>query len=192
MNYIVYDIETYHPERSDKFDVNEFKVSVTGVYVSWIDEYLAFTEEHTLEFIELMKQADLVIGFNHIWFDNAVLQKYSKGFDLTKNLNHFDLMLEMEKKVGFKIKLDAVAEATLGANKTDTFAQFVNYYWDKEWFKLVDYCMHDVKLTHELFLKVMNDEPLFYKDLSGIREIILDKPVLKDIVKEEPAMESIF
>jgi RNase_H superfamily len=191
MNYITYDIETYHPDRADEFSVSKFRVSVIGAYISWTDEYVAFLEEDVGTFLSLVQKADLLIGFNHIWFDNAVLAKYA-DYNLNTEVNNYDIMLEFEKKAGHKIKLDDLAAGTLGRNKTDHYSQFVNYYWDKEWSKLIDYCMHDVKITEELFRRILDGKPLIYKDLLGTKEQTLDLPVLVAKIKKEAAMEALM
>jgi len=193
MNWITFDIETYSPSKLSYIDTKEFRVSVTGAYISWLDQYIAFFEEDTKEFLKLLFEADLVVGFNHIWFDLAVLQKYSH-VDLVQFTNNYDIMLEVERKIGFKAKLNDLLKSNMdGDIKTDTYAQYKDYYWDGKWFELVDYCMNDVRLTNELFLKALNGETLKYNDLTGVKEFVLEKPVL---VKKERtgvnAMESIF
>lgn len=189
MNYVVFDIETYSPSKKDVIDTDEFRVSVTGAYISWINEYVAFLEDETKDFIEVMKNADLIIGYNHLWFDFPVLQKYA-DFNL-KSLPSYDIMLEIEKKVGYKMKLNDVCKANLGVIKTDDYEQYKNYYWDKNWFPLIDYCMHDVKLTNDIFDQILNTGVIKYNDLHETKEVELDQPTgeKKDSTGE---MESIF
>lgn len=190
MNYVTFDIETYHPERLDEMNTEKFRVSVVGAYFSWLDEYIAFLEADTKDFLNLLKKSDLVIGYNHIWFDLAVLQKYA-DFDL-KGLPNYDIMLEIEKKIGYKVKLNDICKANLGTSKTDSYSTYKDYYWDANWFPLIDYCMHDVKLTNQLFLQIMNTGKVKYPDMHQIREVQLDKPdtnTRRTIVEEN---ESIF
>ncbi|MGL4759034.1 MAG: ribonuclease H-like domain-containing protein [Patescibacteria group bacterium] len=189
MNWITFDIETYSPSKSDKINTDELRVSVTGAYISWLDEYVAFMEENTKDFIKLLKEADLIVGWNHIWFDIPVLQKYS-DFDL-KKLPVYDIMIEMEKTVGNKLKLDNVAKANLGEHKTDSYEQFKHYHWNKEWYKLIDYCMNDVRLTNEIFLKALNELEINYFDLHTLRKTIIAKPTIGEKI-EEIYMESFF
>jgi DNA polymerase elongation subunit (family B) len=189
MNWITFDIETYSPTKSDKINTSELRVSVIGAYISWTNEYVAFMEADTKTFIELMKKADLIIGWNHGWFDLPVLQKYS-DFDLSK-LPIYDIMLEMEKVVGNKLKLDNVAKANLGESKTDSYEVFKHYHWNKEWYKLIDYCMNDVRLTNLLFVKAQNNEDIAYYDLHTLRTVRVAIPQIGEKV-EEVYMESFF
>lgn len=189
MNWITFDIETYSPSKSDKINTEELRVSVIGAYISWLDKYIAFMEDDTKAFINIMKEADLIIGWNHIWFDLPVLQKYS-DFDL-KNLPTYDIMVEMEKVVGNKLKLDNVAKANLGEHKTDSYETFKHYHWNKEWYKLIDYCMNDVRLTNEIFLKALNCKDISYYDLHTLRSAKISTPQIGRKTKEV-YMESFF
>lgn len=192
MNYITFDIETYSPTDSNKIDTNELKVSVLGAYISWENKYLAFLEEDVPVFLDLMKEADLIIGYNHCWFDLPVLQKYAK-YNL-KLLPTYDLMIEVEKKLGRKVKLDDICKATLGQKKTDSFETFRHYYKDKNWLPLIDYCMHDVLLTEKLFRLATEGKAIKYEDLLLTKEFILDKPVAgqMDVSEETLQADSIF
>jgi len=188
-NYLVFDIETYSPGKLTKIDTKEFRPSVIGCYCSWNNQYLAFFEEHTEDFINLLSKTDLVVGFNQLWFDLPVLQKFAH-FDLL-SLPNYDILIEFEKKAGFKTKLDEICKATLGSQKTDNYQQYKDYYWDEKWFELVDYCMHDVKLTKELFDLILTSKPLKYNDLMQTREVLLDLPKPGKIEIQEAA-KSIF
>jgi predicted PolB exonuclease-like 3'-5' exonuclease len=174
MNYIVFDIETYSPTNNPRIVTSELKTSVTGAYFSWLDKYVAFIEDDCKDFIDTMRKADLIVGFNHLWFDLPVLQKYS-SYNL-KDLPVYDIMLEFEKKIGFKIKLDDLCKANLGQQKTDSYENFKHYYEDKNWEPLIDYCMHDVRLTHELFKICLAGKPIKYIDLLDTKQVTLDIP----------------
>ena len=189
MNYVTFDIETYSPSNSQKINTSEFRVSVIGAYFSWSDSYIAFLEDDVSVFLNILKQAELVVGFNHIWFDLAVLQKYC-SYNLL-DLPNYDIMVEAEKKLGFKTKLNDLCKANLGKFKTDSYDNFKHYYNDKNWFPLIDYCMNDVKLTEELFKLIRQNNCLSYNDLLDIKKIIFDKPVPGKMINSV-SIESIF
>lgn len=181
MNYITYDIETYFPDGvldriGGRLNVDGMKVAVIGAFISWIDGgiYVAFLEENVGEFLELMKSADCIIGFNHIWFDNAVLAKYA-DFDLNK-LPNWDLMLEAEKNLVFKPKLDDLCKSNLGTQKTESFETYRHYHKDGKMFELTDYCMHDVLLTEKLHQLVLKNGFLLYNDAFKSRQIAVSRP----------------
>lgn len=177
MNYITFDIETYSPSDLDRIDVKEFRCSVCGAFISWLNggkgEYIAFLEDNIKEFIALLKHADLIIGYNHIWFDIPVLQKYA-DFDLLK-LPCYDIMLKVEQKIGSKLRLNDLCKANFeGDLKTDNYSVYRHYHKDGKWLELIDYCMNDVRLTEQLFQQILTTKKLTYYDLHIQKEIIMD------------------
>lgn len=180
MNYITFDIETYIPEgvkdRSSggKLDTESMRVSVIGAYYSWLDKYIAFYEDDVKDFIDSLEYADFIVGYNHISFDLPVLQKYS-----TKNLqklNNYDILVEFQKKVGYRTKLDNIAQSTLNTKKTDTYATFRNYHLEGKWFELTDYCLNDVLITEQIYRRIIQGDALKYSDMLKTFEVILDLP----------------
>lgn len=184
MNYITFDIETYNPDEDIKtagrgrIDVNNFRVSCIGAYFSWLDEYLIFWEDQAPEFCEIMKKADFVVGYNHIWFDLPVLQKYA-SFNL-KELKTYDLMVEVEKKIGYKLRLNDLAIKNLDIKKTDSFEHFRTYHLEGKWYELSYYCAYDVKITEELFQKVLNRQALKFADMLTEKEVLPDLPSFEE------------
>lgn len=184
MNYIVFDIETYSPSDLQQINTDEFKASVVGAYFSWVDKYIAFMEDDISDFLNLMAKADLIVGFNQLWFDLPVLQKYA-DYKLS-NLPNYDILIEFQKQAGFKIKLNDLCKANFDDDiKTDSYQQYKNYHKEGKWLELIDYCMNDVRLTHNLFLKVLNGEPLKYYDLHNQKEVVLSQPVAGKLLIEE-------
>lgn len=192
MNYITFDIETYSPSELKHIDTTEFRASVVGAYISWIDKYLAFFEPEIEDFLKLMLEADLIIGFNHLWFDLPVLQKYA-SYNLSE-LPSYDILLEFEKQAGFKIKLNDLCKANLTDDiKTDSYQQYKNYHKENKWFELADYCLNDVRLTENLFRLIRSGKNLKYFDLHQQKEVLIAKPVAsKNQIKIENLSQSIF
>jgi DEAD/DEAH box helicase domain-containing protein len=176
LNYCVFDIETqnWFTDLPPGSDHSKLKISVLGAYFSKDDTYIAYLEKDLSAFVEKLKTVDLVIGYNSIGFDLPVLQPYT---DLElKSLNSYDMLLELEKQVGFKVKLDDVAKATLGISKTDKGSNAILYFREGNWEKLIDYCMWDVKITKEVFEYILNTGKLKYKDLIENKEVTVDPP----------------
>ena len=133
-----------------------------------------------------MPHVDLLVGYNQLWFDLPVLQKYAT-FDL-KNLPNYDILVELEKKLGYKVKLNDLCKVNLEETKTDSFEHFKHYYWRKQWLPLIDYCMHDVRLTNQLFQLIVSTGKLKYPDMHEIKEVNLDQPQFSQ-AKNQPPME---
>lgn len=154
MKLVVFDVETkkafdevggYHPEK--------LGVSVAGVYYRDAEKgeesYYGYREEEFPEMFKVFEQAERIVGFNSINFDMPALKPYYVG-DLLAMPN-LDLMVEIEKQVGHRIGLDAVAKETLGVQKSGHGLDAIRYYHEKDWESLTKYCLQDVKITKELY-----------------------------------------
>ena len=85
-----------------------------------------------------------------------------------------DLMKEVRGVLGRRLKLDGVAEATLGKNKSGHGADAVDWWRAGEIEKLIKYCIEDVKITRELYDYSLKNGHLKYTDLGTIKEIPLN------------------
>lgn len=154
MKLVVFDVETkkafdevggYFPEK--------LGVSISGVYFrddeAKVEWYRGYREEEFGEMFKLFESADRIVGFNSISFDVAALSPYYVG-NLAK-MPHLDIMVEIEKVVGHRIGLDAVAKETLGIQKNGHGLDAIRYFHDGDWKSLEKYCLQDVKVTKELY-----------------------------------------
>jgi len=119
-----------------------------------------------------MESADIIVGYNSDHFDIPILNKYYAG-DLTK-IKSVDLLKEIKNVLGRRLKLDSIAEATLGKNKTGHGLDAVTWWKQGLFEKVRDYCLEDVRITNELYEYARKHGALKYKDYEGIREIKLD------------------
>lgn len=92
------------------------KIAVGVVYDSMEQKYFSYLENQTEKLIEKLKMADLVVGFNVVSFDYAVLQPYAT--DDLKKLNTFDMLDDIKNRLGFRLSLNHLAEKTLKEKKT--------------------------------------------------------------------------
>jgi hypothetical protein len=121
-------------------------VSVACTYSTKLGEYLIYTEEEIPDLIHQMVRADLVVGFNHISFDYEVLLGHSI-FDFRDQLRSLDLLVELEQKLGHRLKLDVVASATLGTGKTADGLEAIRWWQQGKMAEIAEYCCYDVKVT---------------------------------------------
>ena len=125
--YIVLDLETQKGfNEVDRKKLHLLKISVVCVYDSKTDAYSAFEEKELLKLEEVLKQADLVIGFNIRDFDMEVLAPYL--ITPVKSLPLLDLMVEIEKVRGHRVSLQSVAQATLGVSKSGSGLDAIRLY----------------------------------------------------------------
>ncbi|MFA6304499.1 MAG: ribonuclease H-like domain-containing protein [Patescibacteria group bacterium] len=125
------------------------EVSVCGIYSYSRNQFRAFREEEFKEMGEWLKAASLIIGFNSKSFDFAVLQPYYK-FNLSK-LPHLDILEEVNLALGHRLKLESLAQSTLGEGKSGSGLDALKYYRDKDWDTLIKYCLDDVRITRDVY-----------------------------------------
>ncbi len=174
MRKIVFDVETKNIfQEVGSNDPAALDISVVCAYDSATDSYTSYLEKDFKNLWPLLEQADLLIGFNSDHFDIPLLNKYYHG-DLGK-IKSVDLLKEIHKSLGRRIKLDNVAEATLGKNKSGHGLEAITWWKQGEIQKIIDYCKDDVKITKELYEYALKNGHLKYKDFGGkIMEIKLD------------------
>ena len=87
-----------------------------------------------------------------------------------------DILKEIKNSLGKRIKLDTVAEATLGTNKSGEGLDAVKWWNNGEIEKIKKYCLDDVRITKEIYEYALKHGKLKYKDriTSEIKEIKLD------------------
>ena len=124
------------------------------------------------EKLNLLKTTCIQSDLTCIGLSKALLNKYYPG-DLTK-IKSLDLMKEVQKSLGRRLKLDSVGEATLGRNKSGNGIEAVEWWRKGEIDKIIKYCIEDVRLTRELYDFAMTNGHLKFKDFGTIKEIKLD------------------
>ena len=80
-----------------------------------------------------------------------------------------DVLVEIEKSLGFRVKLDDVAQATLGVGKSGHGLMAVEYWKKGEIDKLRDYCLQDVKVTKDVYEHAMEKGFIAVNNRQGQR-----------------------
>jgi DEAD/DEAH box helicase domain-containing protein len=170
-NKIVFDLETQKSfdEVGGRGRSDLLKISVLGLYSYPEDKYYCFTEDQIYKAGEMFQEADQIIGFNIKHFDFEVLKPYV-SFDVDA-LPYLDIMKEVEKIIGHRVKLDNLAQTTLGIGKNGDGLEAIRMYKQGRIDELKKYCSNDVKVTKDLYDYVMKYGKLMYKDYFDTREI---------------------
>lgn len=173
-NEIVFDIETQNTyQEIGSRDNRLLKVSLVGVYESATDSYTSYLESELPKLWSVFERADRIIGYNNKGFDIPVLANYYPG-DLAK-IPSLDILEEIERYLGFRIKLDNVAQATIGTGKSGNGLQAVEFWKNGEIDKLREYCLQDVKVTKEIYDFGLKNGRVMYVDTLGRKnEIAVD------------------
>ncbi len=134
----------------------QLEVSVACAYDSKTDKFFSYTEDKLPELVELCKER-LVIGYNIIGFDLPILEKY--GLPPADTLDTFDIMLDVHNVSGWRfVKLDKIAQATLGVGKSADGLMAVEWWKTGEVEKIIEYCLKDVEVTRDVFLHGLNKQ----------------------------------
>lgn len=173
MKKIVFDIETRNIFQDvGSNDPKDLDISVVCLYDYESDTYTSYLQEDFGKLWPILENADMLITYNGDHFDIPLLDKYYPG-DLTK-IKSLDLLKEVKKSIGFRLKLDSIATATLGTGKSGHGLEAVTWWKNGEIEKLIKYCIDDVKVTKDIYDYALKNGVLKYKDGSTIKDIKLD------------------
>lgn len=182
---ITFDIETEGVFRSNA-DFANLEITVVGIHDSQSDEYQTFLRDELSQLWPILERADILVGYNSDHFDIPILDKYYAG-DLTK-IKSIDLLKEVRAVLGRRLKLDNLAEATLGKGKSGNGLEAVAWWKEGKYDKVREYCLDDVRITNELYLYAKKKKSLKYKDWDGVREIKLDPSLWETLPANTPAL----
>lgn len=152
------------------------ELALIGIYDSEQNSYQSFLKEELKNLWPILERADILIGFNIEHFDLPILGKYYAG-NLTR-IKSVDLLKEVRVSLGRRIKLDSLAEATLGKKKIGHGMESIAWWKNGEVEKVRKYCLEDVKITKELYDYAREKGHLRYRDFGALKEIPL--PSAKD------------
>jgi hypothetical protein len=184
MRVITFDIETSNilPAVA-RNDIMQLNLSVIAIHDSENGEYTSYSQEELHKLWPILEHADMLVGFNSNTFDIPILNKYYPG-DLTK-IKSLDLLVEVQKALGRRIRLQSLAEATLKKGKGGDGLKAVEWWAQGEYEKVREYCIEDVRITREIFEYALQNGALKYKDLRDIRDLKIDTSTW--MLPEEPA-----
>ncbi|MBI5729314.1 MAG: ribonuclease H-like domain-containing protein [Candidatus Magasanikbacteria bacterium] len=166
MNEIVFDIETQNTFADVNNDFSKLKISCVSIYCYETDSYQSFEEHELGKLWPILEKADRLIGYNSEHFDLPVMNNYYLG-DLSK-FTHLDIMNEVKKNVGFRLKLNDIAQATLdNIEKSAEGLQAIRWWNEGKIDEIKKYCEQDVKVTKEIYDFGRKNKQLFYKSLTG-------------------------
>jgi DEAD/DEAH box helicase domain-containing protein len=171
MRRITFDIETYGSFNALP-DPTVLKLTMVGVHDSKTGEYSSFLKEELGKLWPILESADVLVGYNSDHFDIPILNKYYPG-DLTK-IKSIDLLKEVKAVLNRRLRLDNLAEATLGKKKSGSGLEAQTWWEQGEIEKIRAYCLDDVKITVELYEHAKKHGLLKYRDYDGVRDIKLN------------------
>lgn len=161
---VVYDLEIIHPIDGREITWTSFDkmgISVGASYDYRDGDTRVFLKDNLGELIDQMHSADLIVGFNHIGFDNNLLR--GSGFKLFPDVDlpNYDILVESRKGLGWKpgdffprgCKLDNHLEAMFGKESMKTgHGELAPVLWQQGKIgSVISYCIADVKRSCMVF-----------------------------------------
>ncbi len=124
-------------------NIREFGLSVG---ITWDEQhgFRVWYEPDAPQLIEELARFDRIITFNGERFDFQVLSKYGDVGKL--HTRSFDLLTDLKKRLGRRVKFETLVRATLGRGKTGVGHLAVAWWRAGEKDRVVAYCREDVQL----------------------------------------------
>lgn len=171
--YLVFDLETQKlfEEVAGRENFQDLRLAVAVLYDSATDQYQSYTEDKVQELIAALRRAPLVVGFNLLGFDYQVLAAYTE--QPFSDIPTLDMHREVERQLGFRLGLDALASATLGLEKSASGLLAVRWFKAGRLDLVIEYCRRDVEITKALYEYGRDHGQVFFWDKArGVRKPI--------------------
>ena len=151
MNTVYFDLESQKLfQEVDGRDPSKLLLACGVTWSTERNDFAVYWEKDALALIAELKSADRVVGFNIISFDYEVLKPYAQNENF-RSIRSTDMLQDIFRTLGFRLSLDSIAKATLGATKTADGLKSVEWFKNGELDKVADYCKADVDITHRVY-----------------------------------------
>jgi DEAD/DEAH box helicase domain-containing protein len=147
---IFFDIETLrlsHEVEGGWSNIARFGLAVA---VTWDaqNRFRRWFEPDVKPLISELSQFARIVSFNGDRFDFEVLRGYHPVSKLVPK--SFDLLVDLHRRLGHRIKLDDLARETLGYQKTGNGLEIVQWWREGRKEEVCKYCENDVQLLVDL------------------------------------------
>jgi DEAD/DEAH box helicase domain-containing protein len=174
MSEVYYDVET-QKSAEEVGGWNNVHLLLVSVAVTWCQEdgFKRWVEGEMAALIEYLNKFDRNVSFNGDRFDSKVLSHYGDVSQIRKR--SFDIAPPLFNKLGHRIKLDTLAQATLGTGKTADGMVALQWWREGEIDQLAEYCEQDVKVLVGIVKFARENGYVQYFDLDGRRRSVYVK-----------------
>jgi DEAD/DEAH box helicase domain-containing protein len=147
---IFFDIETLrlsHEVEGGWSSIAQFGLAVA---VTWDagHKFRRWFEPDAKALVAELGRFERIVSFNGDRFDFEVLRGYHPVEHLLSK--SFDLLADLHRRLGFRVKLDDLAKETLGNQKTANGLEIVQWWREGRKEEVCSYCENDVKLLVDL------------------------------------------
>ncbi len=180
---IYFDIETQRSadEVGGWHNAHLMRVALAVCYDTRSERFETFHERDVPRLLETLAAADLVVGFNVRRFDYQVLRGYTD--DDLSGLSTFDLLEEIQRRIGFRLPLAQLAEETLGVGKSADGRQSLQWWKEGRVDAIEEYCRNDVALLRDLVVHGLDKGHLCFRTRGGERVRIPTRWTLSALIE---------
>jgi len=148
---VVFDIETQRSaaEVGGWRRIRDMRLALAVVYDVRRNTNRTYFEKDVDRLLLDLVMADRVIGYNSERFDLTVLSAYGE-WDLGR-IRSFDMLREIRRRFGLRVKLADLALANLGEGKSADGLQSLAWFREGRLDLIEAYCRRDVEVTARLF-----------------------------------------
>jgi DEAD/DEAH box helicase domain-containing protein len=151
MNTVYFDLESQKLfQEVGGRDASKLLLACGVTWSTTRNDFAVYWEKDASALIAELKSADRVIGFNIISFDYVVLKPYAPNENF-RAFRSTDMLQDIFRTLGFRLSLDSIAKASLGATKTADGVQSVEWFKNGELDKVAEYCKADVDITRRVY-----------------------------------------
>ena len=167
-DFVVLDVETRRSaaEVGGWHRADRMGVSVAVLYDSRTGDFSAWRQEDIPELARVLASASLVVGFNLLRFDYAVLEPHAPGCSF-RALPTLDMLVAVQEQLSYRLSLDNLARATLGGTKSADGLQALQWWKEGRLAEIEEYCRQDVALTRDLYLFGREHGHLLFTNKAG-------------------------
>ena len=182
MEHILYfDLETKYSanEVGGWGNIEDMGMSAGVIWDNSDNQFHVYIEHQIQEMVDHFYRADQIVGFNHVGFDYRVVAgvhhadtfQRSQLYTKLAGLNNFDMLFELKKILGHRLKLESIARPTLGTGKSADGMQALKWYKEGKLDKIIEYCKVDVEVTRDLHRFALENGKLHYDSKFGIKTV---------------------
>ena len=201
MDHIIYfDLETKYSadEVGGWGNIEDMGMSVGVIWDNSDKQFHVYIEHQIQEMVDHFYRATQIVGFNHIGFDYRVVagvhhsdaHQRSQLYTKLAGLNNFDMLFELKKLLGHRLKLESIARPTLGTGKSADGLQALKWYKEGKLDKIIEYCKVDVEVTRDIHRFALEHGKLLYDSKLGIKTVNVEWKLGKE--KKAPQQMSLF
>ena len=152
MNIVYFDLETQRllDEVGGRTGIPKLGLACGVTWSTARNDFAVYWEKDDAAMVAELKAAERVVGFNILNIDYEVLKPYAPQENF-RAFRSSDMLADIFKVLNFRLSLDSLAKASLGATKSADGIQSVEWFRKGELDKVAEYCKADVDITRRVY-----------------------------------------